>query len=155
LSGLRHHSRVRPLIVGQAPSKDSRFPLVGPSGDRLSRILGRPIGEAADVANLLGWWPGGEGKDDEFPLAAATVAASHLLASDLQHRRLVLLGLQVARAFGVGCLAYFEWHRLGWHVVAAYPHPSGVSRWWNDPSHRRAAREWLRDALSSGEWRSP
>jgi len=57
----------------------------------------------------------------------------------------VLLGGKVAAAFYMHRRPLFRWlDEFGdGALVAVAPHPSGVSRWWNDPANlRRARRFW-------------
>jgi len=128
--------------------------LDGVSGRRLSDLSGVPVAEWADLANLLSAWPGyAAHKGDRFPLPAARAAADRLMRTNRQHRVLLLLGRGVAQAFGLDDLPFFKWRRLaGGRLVAVVPHPSGVSRWWNEAPRRVTAREFLRSALCSGVW---
>jgi hypothetical protein len=124
------------------------------SGRRLSDLLGAPFGAVADVANLLPAWPGyAPTKGDRFPTREARRAADQVLECDRQHGTLILLGRGVAEAFGLADLPFFKWRRLAdGRLVVVIPHPSGVSRWWNEASRRAAARAYLRAAVCSGPW---
>lgn len=121
----------------------------GPSGRRLERLLGIEEGQlhrAARVVNLIPWWPGpsASGKGDRFPSSSARLAASRV-----RLRGTVLLaGRGVARAFGVRA-PFFEWARVGPARVAVIPHPSGVSRWWNEPANLERAERFMR-AITGG-----
>lgn len=140
---------MRALIVGQAPSasSDPAEPLSGMSGRRLASLCALPLEgflAAYDRVNLVDAFPGKLSKGDAFPMPAARARAAVIRA--LAPRRLVLLGSGVSRAFGVveGAPA-LRWFRLGPHVAAICPHPSGVCRWWNDPLNAGRARSfWLR-----------
>mgnify|MGYP001576063991 FL=1 len=147
------------IIIGEAPSRngDPKKPITGRPGRCLARAA---FGAAADVPrflagferkNLIGTWPGQEGKGSAWPVAAARKAAGTLLP-ELAGRTAILLGKRVARAFGMARLAYFAWApikvaagmRPAWVVVV--PHPSGINRWWNDAANRKKAGGWLRVA---------
>jgi len=134
-------------IVGQAPGRRGGPPLRGPCGARLARLAGLSgVDELArrhELANLLPRFPGKRGKGDAFPPAEARRAAHGVRP---KHRDVLLLGRHVARAFGVD-RPFFEWWDLGRWRVAVVPHPSGVSRWWNDSANRARAAAFLREAL--------
>lgn len=146
----------RPLLIGQAPSRDSdpARPFSGRSGRFLERLAGLPEGGLAvafELANLVDRWPGASprGKGDRFPKNLARLAADRF---DLRGRTVVFAGLAVARAFGfakppVG----FAPHRGGLCVVI--PHPSGVNLWWNDPTNRALAADVLRSLVRPPEVR--
>lgn len=120
------------ILVGQAP---------GPRTDPGEPLSGRCV-------NLLGAYPGRSGKGDAFPAGEARLAAAAL---DARGALVVLLGLGVTRAFKVAA----PWFgRRGAFVVA--PHPSGVSRWWNEAGNRRRARRfWRALARSAAARRAP
>lgn len=80
------------------------------------------------------------------------MTAERLLSETLRGRRVVLLGANVSRAFGVSFRKLSEvvlsWHPVGEGLAAAVvPHPSGLNRWWNDPDNRVRARLFLRPVL--------
>jgi hypothetical protein len=120
--------------------------------------------EVTTHVNLLSYYPGAERKGSAFPRGPARAQARKLMnAIDLMHkcvnfngRRLetpdflLLCGSRVADAFGIHDVKwkYFTEQRiLGFSYPAVVvPHPSGVSRWWNDPANLIRARtylEWL------------
>jgi hypothetical protein len=134
-------------LVGQAPSRtsDPSRPLAG----RPCAFLGSLVGLDADAfrrrfrcLNLLQAFPGKAGKGDAFPIAPARSAAAQV-----RGRRLLLLGRNVARAFGHADAPLLRWERRGGRLVAVLPHPSGINVWWNEPRNRRAARRFLRETL--------
>lgn len=139
------------ILVGQAPAKSSEGILMGRAGARLARLMGIPEGEYAARfrrMNLLPEWPGKSGKGDAFDLPAARSVVAQL-APSWQGSRLVLLGGAVCAALGHrGGL--FEWapDTRGF-LACRVPHPSGISRWWNDPSNARRASDFFR-ALARG-----
>jgi uracil-DNA glycosylase len=138
-------SASRPLLVGEAPSRDGRGrtrAFDGRSGARLSEILGTEFVRDFDAVNLLDRWPGSGGKGSTFPVGEARAAASMLLrASDA--RVLVLCGRRVAAAFGLRDMEYLSWRMLGPKLVGLVPHPSGVNRWYNEQANQEAARAFL------------
>lgn len=140
---------MKPLLVGQAPSgrAPGAAPLDGPSGRRVARLAGvLELGDAFDAANLLGEFPGKQGKGDAFPAAAARLAAAAL---DLSGRPLVVLGGRgVAAAFGEGGRAWLEAFPLRGIPAIVVPHPSGVSHWWNCPANAARASLVLRAAAA-------
>lgn len=141
---------LRPLVVGEAPSRTSKAPLDGSSGRRLASLAGVPHGELAarfELANLLDRWPGrGSGSGAAFPSAEARAAAASM---EVEGRKVVLLGKRVASAFGVvaGLLSVVR-HRGG--EVLVLPHPSGASRWWNSPGNRTLAEIAIRSFVGEG-----
>lgn len=143
------------IIVGQAPGRNygADRPLEGPSGRRLERLAGLPEGgldARFALANLLPRWPGGCGKGDLFPRREAREAAQEARAHLREFARVVLLGRNVAAAFGLADLPYLQWaalddgRRRGWPRVAVVPHPSGVNHFWNDPANVARAERFLR-----------
>lgn len=140
---------MRTLIVGQAPSacSDPMIPLAGPSGRRLADMCALSFEgflSAYERANLVPVFPGKLSKGDAFPAPAARMFAVALLRGRRTPRRLVLLGGNVSRAFGLAPAPLFAWRPLGRHQAAVCPHPSGVCRWWNDPFNVGQARSfWL------------
>lgn len=140
----------RVTIVGQAPGRHgNRRPFDGASGRRLARLAGlgsyEQLAARCRLQNVLGRWPGKQGRGDAFPLALARSGAR---ASRFRGRGPVLLaGRRVAAAFGVRT-GYFEWGELRGRPCAVIPHPSGISHWWNDPRNARRAAAFLREVLA-------
>lgn len=141
---------MRVLIVGQAPgpNTDPLQPLSGRSGRRLASLCCLTLDEflaAYDRVNLVPVFPGKLAKGDAFPLPAARRFAVAIMRGRRSPLRLVLLGGNVARAFGVPDAPRFAWGPLGRHLAAVFPHPSGVCQFWNDPRNVGQARSfWLR-----------
>ena len=101
--------------------------------------------DAFDLVNLLDRWPGKKGKGDAFPLDEARASARRL---NLWGKPLVILvGRNVARAFGANSVAYLEGFLLGYVNAVVIPHPSGLNRWWNDPANTERARRFMRSLL--------
>jgi uracil-DNA glycosylase len=152
------------IIVGEAPGpgQPDGSVFTGPSGDRLTRLLGRPWRRCLVGYNLLGnrqrLGPGGS----EFPAREAAAAARVLADASPWFgggRAVLLAGKRVAAAFGLREPEYFRVERIRidrwtsgggadmWErsvVAVVVPHPSGRCRWWNDPRNRRRASRWFR-----------
>jgi hypothetical protein len=97
--------------------------------------------------NLIKRWPGpsaSRNKGDAFPLERAARAAARL---ELGDGPVILLGKGVAGAFGARA-DFFEWFELRGRRAVVIPHPSGVSRWWNEPANRRRASRFIRSVLA-------
>lgn len=137
---------MRPIIIGEAPSRlhCPRGPLSGKSGQRLAALCELDLGEFLALferRNVLPAFPGPAGKGSAFPMAQARARAARMRLA-FPARPAVLLGGRVARAF---CL---DLPPLSWSGnVAVCPHPSGVSRWWNDPANVEAARAFWQDLV--------
>lgn len=137
----------RPMLLGEAPGRATGAPFSGRSGARIAALLGiapDDLRARFELANLLERRPGpGSGGGSAFPAAEARAAAAAL---DLSGRRVVAFGARVASALGVsaGLLDVVE-HRGA--TVLVFPHPSGASRWWNDPVRRDRAADALRAFL--------
>lgn len=165
---LREREPSRPLFVGQAPGRglDGWPALTGAAGDRLGRLAGLPYPPrsrpafafmvATERVNLIERWPGrSPNGGDAFPLDQARAGALALLSrlqaeGRLAGRHLVLVGRGVAQAFNLEELPWFSWTPYEplsvpgvRFEVATMPHPSGRSRFWNDPENVEQARSFL------------
>ena len=167
------------LVLGQAPPGPRPSlpkgwkPLAGPAEQRLARLAGVSVPELwrrYDRANLLSWYPGLKRRSarhsvakgyklhtsdgDVFPLEKAKVAAAKLDLAN--YRSVLLLGASVARAFGVS-KPLLQVETRGSTRMMVFPHPSGVSHFWNDKTNTknaaRALKKELRD-LQRGASRS-
>jgi uracil-DNA glycosylase len=132
------------LIIGQSPSPDTLTPFDGRSGARLADLCG--LSHAAFLArfqrtNLIAHYPGRRINGDNFPLAAAKCCAL-AMEPGLVGERVVIVGLQVARAFRVPTEPLFAWRWVegAGYLAAVSPHPSGRNRWWNEAANVEAAR---------------
>jgi len=133
---------VKPLLIGEAPSKNEDpyaiVPLGGRVGRRLAACAGLPFCEFLerfDRINLLEVRQDTKEKGFEFDLPAARIKAAALW--DEWHagppRTVIFLGRRVARSFGFGSMTLFSPVTLGTQIAMyQMPHPSGVNRWWND-----------------------
>mmetsp|Transcript_103173 Transcript_103173/g.300900 ORF Transcript_103173/g.300900 Transcript_103173/m.300900 type:complete len:243 (+) Transcript_103173:58-786(+) len=169
-----HIVRERPgcvgLVLGQAPPGPRSSlprgwrPLAGPAEQRLAKLAGLPgpaeLWAEFDRANLLSWYPGlkersakhsvaagyglHQSDGDVFPMADARKAAGTV---DLdRYACVLLLGSGVARAFGVKA-GLLEAERRGGCRLIAFPHPSGVSHFWNEPANVQRAAKVLKSSL--------
>jgi uracil-DNA glycosylase len=153
---------LRPLVIGQAPgpNTDPEQPLSGRCGARLADLCGLPQDDFLllfDRENLVRRFPGKAGKGDHFPAHRARAGLVDLLLfGALSGRPVVMLGNNVARVFGFrpAEVELFRWNVMDGSGLrlALCPHPSGVSRWWNEEANQRAARRfWKALALDALE----
>ena len=128
--------RQRTMIVGQAPGAQTeakRFHFAGPGGILLGRWLvaaGYDPDRWRDdcyITSLTRCFPGKapNGKGDRRPSPAELARCRPFLESEL---RLV----QPRIVLAVGTMA-----EVDGRAILPLPHPSGVSRWLNDPAHQR------------------
>lgn len=138
------------LVVGESPA---------PRGDRA--VTGRRFAELAGVerredapvdwTNLLGY-DGRDGRGSRFRVDLARTAAAELEPTLSGYRTVLLLGRRVERAFSFWPRPspYFDLRAAAGTLVAVFPHPSGVNRYWNDPAAVERARSFLWRVLSDG-----
>lgn len=112
----------------------------------LEDLTGVPIADLQqrwEFRNLLTYWPGrAPTGGDLFPLREARTAAFLRMSDWRQDDRIVFCGRRVAEAFDFDA-PWFRWERFGMVNAAVMPHPSGLSRVWNDPAQRAGARWFL------------
>lgn len=137
------------LFIGQAPSKETegKPPFVGRAGALLASLMDttqEKMLEENDFINVLNFWPGKGIGGDKFPMDQATEAAKKIVPQ-LRGRIVILLGSNVARAFGVKSFKYAEYYEIRnpdrpseilVPTIAVIPHPSGVNRYYNNPNNR-------------------
>lgn len=146
--------------VGKRPTSDptsfaerfcARIAITGTVGGRLARMLSTGLREFARKhprINLNARWTGKQGKGDRFCGKEAVVRAAWLLAKKTRPGdKIVLLGQKVAKAFGTKWSPLAERNVAG-HRCLLFPHPSGISHWWNEPENRRAAARKLKQFVS-------
>ena len=141
------------FLVGQAPGpveRESRRPFSGRAGKELDRWMIRAGFENAEefrrltyIAALMRCFPGRNraGSGDLKPPPAAVANCAHWLDAELgliKPKVMILVGqLAIARFLGPGRLEDRVGHRFGDRpVMIPLPHPSGQSRWLNDPANR-------------------
>lgn len=144
---------LKPIIVGQAPSctSDPDEPLSGKSGGRLAELCGLTMPEFLDRfdrINLQPNWLGRLERGDRYLSVHEARAKAQLLRAAFADRRIVVLGAINATAFGIRwSKLYFRRH---WNGEFAWcPHPSGLTRFWNDPVNVALARHFW-TALAKG-----
>lgn len=160
----------RLLLIGQALNRPSgermmrlpvelrlpyarRLALTGAVGRRLATLGGLTVLQylrRTERRNLLDRWPG-----YQFPAREAREAALRM-QPELDGRRVIFMGKQVAQAFWCGRYELLQWwpgrrvtaggEERTWEF-AIVPHPSRLNRWWNEPRHGRKAADFLREAF--------
>jgi uracil-DNA glycosylase len=156
------------MLVGQAPGpteKVSRRPFSGRAGKELDRWMLRAGFASAEefrrltyIAALMRCFPGrnAAGTGDLRPPPAAIANCAHWLDAELRVLKpkvLIPVGLMAINRFlGAGSLEGRVGKRFGERpVIVPLPHPSGTSRWLNDPANRErlaAALELIADLRS-------
>ena len=149
---------MRIQFVGQAPSQetDGLPPFVGRCGkflaEELMGISQEEMLRDHDFLNVLDRWPGRGVGGDRFPIIEAKAAAKSKL-DQVKGRTVVLLGQNVARAFGIEKFQYMVWYQYHGErnreevlipLLCVMPHPSGRNRFWNRPENRDKAKKFLR-----------
>ncbi|GAC1505117.1 MAG: uracil-DNA glycosylase family protein [Candidatus Dormibacteraceae bacterium] len=141
------------FLVGQAPGpveRESRRPFSGRAGKELDRWMMRAGFESAEefrrltyIASLMRCFPGRNktGSGDLKPPPKAVANCAPWLDSELRLLKpkvLILVGqLAINRLLGPGRLEDRVGQKFGERpVVVPLPHPSGQSRWLNDPANR-------------------
>jgi uracil-DNA glycosylase len=154
---------LRLLFVGQAPSRETNGlpPFVGRCGKFLADLIG--VDQATmlashDFRNVLDRWPGKGVGGDLFPMKESRVAAKELLAKECPGRAVVLLGNNVARAFGLKAFKYLELYqvkdpedpaKVSVPLLTVVPHPSGRNHFFNRVENRAAVAKFLRALAAS------
>src|SRR6185295_2769052 len=109
-------------------------------------------GSARRVAQLCGtrvtWFNLFEREPERWSEDEAREAAeTWCLDNGKRPRRipLLLLGTKVCNAFGIEDIEWLESYASQlWSPMIAFPHPSGLNRWWNEPENERRARRLAR-----------
>lgn len=130
----------------------ARVAITGSVGRKLAELAGFDLRKReelrffASVArrNLNRRFNGKNGKGDAFDRAEALESARRILLEPFH--RVVLLGEEVARAFGFKFSA-LEIRKLpnDPRRFLCFPHPSGINLWWNDDFNRFRAEKRLRE----------
>jgi uracil-DNA glycosylase len=164
------------FLVGQAPGpveRESRRPFSGRAGKELDRWMLRAgfanpeeFRRLTYIAALMRCFPGRNraGTGDLKPPPPAVANCAHWLDAELRilkPRVLILVGqLAIAGFLGPGPLEDRVGHRFGERpVMVPLPHPSGQSRWLNDPANRErlasalAVVDQLRSSLALAQGR--
>jgi hypothetical protein len=141
------------LLIGQAPSRhgDPERPLEGRIGKLLAELAGvsfEEYMEQTERMNLLNRWPGKAGKGDRWDAQAARERASEL-KQVFSGRVAVLLGRNVAGAFGLNALPWLTWTEKFGGRLSIIPHLSGIVTWWNSDENRRKAGDFFTMLLNT------
>lgn len=140
----------RLVLVGQAPGSavQPSAPLEGRIGRMLSELIGVSFEEylrGTERLNLITHWMGKAGKGDVWNPRAAERRAEKL-KPELAGRTVVLLGRNVAEAFGLKRLHWMTFAEMNGAMAGVIPHPSGIVLWWNEEKNRLAASAFLKKA---------
>ena len=142
------------FLVGQAPGpaeRETRRPFSGRAGKELDRWMLRAGFANAEefrhltyIAALMRCFPGRNktGTGDLRPPPAAVKNCAHWLDAELEllePQVIILVGqMAIARFLGPGPLEQRVGRSFGENpVMVPLPHPSGQSRWLNDPLNRK------------------
>lgn len=143
------------LLVGQAPSTESMLRGINPRTDTLLGRAGRRIAKLADLTwfdylrtfdriNLMSFEP------ETWPINVARGNAREIVEL-VECRPLILLGKRVASAFEIVDPKFHTNYGLavGNTIIPSrvMPHPSGRSRYWNDPVNVAMAEKSWRDTV--------
>jgi hypothetical protein len=101
--------------------------------------------------NVLDEFPGSAGKGDLFPIEEARLRVGAILQHlyGLEDVPVILLGHKVAGVFGVK-RRFLETEIVDGRTFAVFPHPSGVSHYWNDKDNVQRASCFIRKLLNLG-----
>lgn len=147
---------MKPLLVGEAPSKNEPLPapLEGRCGRRLAEFSGLSFEKYLarfERVNLLSVRQDTTAHGFVFDLAAARRTASSLVACIESGRLVALLGKRVASAFGLRSSSYFAPCYLpNDATLYVVPHPSGINRWYNDAPNRAEMARFMRRLVEGG-----
>ena len=150
------------IVIGQAPKRGGRpdLPLYPwpprSTGGKLKRMMGLTAREyiSLERRNLFYRLPAMPGrksgdvfpqKGDAFPLAEAKARAKEMV-HELWGRRVLFIGIGVARAFGHKITddePTCKWNGYKPYKWACVPHLSGLNRWWNDADNKRRGGRFL------------
>lgn len=139
------------LLIGQAPGRNGSAdrPLEGRIAKKLAGLVGVSIEDwlkGTERMNLLSEFPGKAGKGDVWPKKRAAQLADEM-KSLLVGRTVLLVGRNVAAAFGLYKLPWLVWVEEFEVRVAVMPHPSGIVLWWNSAENREKVRMFLKGVL--------
>lgn len=122
------------VAFGSAPNPHRAWSYEQGSGARLTRLCGKKI----TWFNLFATEP------ERWSAKDAKASAEEWCEKYAKRHRvpLLLLGTKVCSAFGIEDPEWLETYASQlWSPMIAFPHPSGLNRWWNDPENER--RAWM------------
>ena len=145
---------MKPLIVGEAPSKNevTERPLEGRVGRRLADLCGLTLEEFLqhfERINLLHVRQDTREKGFEFDAEAARFEAEQMRNTRMlfaEGRVTLLLGKRVGAAFGCPTNYFERWWIMNAEAYVL-PHPSGINRWWNDHANEDKAARFMREIV--------
>lgn len=153
-----------PLIVGQAPSRSGDgTPFSGPSGKRLCQLAGvetlDELQQHFRLDNLITEQMAKHhsGKGDIWDARVAAIRAKEILRDARPDDVLILCGKNVWKAFGGWwAAAYFNsstfYNGAGLPLKGyLFPHPSGVSHYWNNELNVARAGRFLKRWVTRDE----
>lgn len=135
----------------------ARVAITGAIGKKIAALAGFDVANREELRfyaryarrNLNTCWYGKAGKGDYFDREEA-LATAKLLAADPAWTHYVLLGKEVARAFGVSAdFLEVRFDKTVGKNFLVFPHPSGLSTWWNDEFNAFRAKKRLRQFLET------
>jgi len=135
------------LIIGMAPNASR----VGPNGGTLHALQsesGRRIAEWCKISNIQDVFDTSNlfrRPVETWSKPMARVAAEQWTTA-IKGRRVILLGVEVAGAFGLKGTRPFVWYRWRGMDVAWSPHTSGRNRYWNDEENLKRGIRFFRTA---------
>lgn len=141
---------MKPLLVGEQnpyqgdPDRAQRYALypypLGCAGHRLChKVMGLTEDEYLERFDRVNLCAG------HWSIVEARATANRIRVEQDREAPLVMLGSKVCSAFSVDYVP-FRWGNLFDLVVVCLPHPSGLSRAWNEPGAFERARAVLREA---------
>lgn len=155
-------STVEVILLGQAPSatSDPGEAFSGKSGARLAELCGLTHADflkAFTRRNVADAYAGKQARGngdrvfnralpDDFPAPGAG-------------KLFIAVGAVAAQALGVKEAArHFQFYFINERIIVTVPHPSGVNRWWNEPTNVVKARKfwrWLAQVAGAGAQQLP
>lgn len=146
---------MKPVLLGQAPARsgDGR-PFTGRSGERLQGLLGLSsydqLEEVFHLDNVIHHKQDRlDQKGDEFPLELARKNAQiRVMTYQIsRYHDIICCGKQVWKAMGFKQAPWFSGVTKSSLRFWLFPHPSGVSTFWNAPRNRTDAADFLKHRL--------
>jgi hypothetical protein len=122
------------VVFGSAPNPHAvEWTYEGGSAARLAKICGKRLTWFNLFAEEPTRWSREEARESATQWCEA-------LQRKLPRVPLILLGSKVCDAFGIEDPDWLETYAsILWSPMIAFPHPSGLNRWWNDPENEREA----------------
>jgi len=133
------------VFVGEAPSRTDNNPPMGPTsctGRRVTEWVTHCVGRTPVAFRNVFAVPTPRPWTPENRIIARAQATK--LVAEYPDARFILLGREVARAFGLSStVPFLAW--TGRYVVV--PHPSGRTRWYNSPANRLVINDFMKETF--------